>query len=232
MARRFPHAQSRSCDCHPTPERSPLDSARPQTPARSQSAFASSSMVTMRAGGGTDGEMRVCVRFLDGTGDQVGETIFRVVGQSRRVDGQPGNRSVHASPGNHRRATPRQEFLGGHVFGRTARRPWGFTRSPTWSSNPSRRMPLRPRFPCPGLRRRRRGTAAGGAAAGWMRDGLRPSMARVFESDSAAGRQGLRHRGRRLDADTRNGTPSRSARCRSPRATPWSLSGTRLTASV
>lgn len=30
----------------------------------------------------SDGEMRVCVRFLGATGDQVSETIFRVVGQS------------------------------------------------------------------------------------------------------------------------------------------------------
>src|SRR5512146_2144984 len=36
-----------------------------------------------------DGSMRLCVRFLDGTGDQIGETVFRVAGQSPGWTGSP-----------------------------------------------------------------------------------------------------------------------------------------------
>ncbi len=83
------------------------------------------------------GEMRLCVRFLDGTGDQVNETIFRVVGQSAGWTGNPETASVHASPGDHRGATERHELLGRHVFGRTARHGGGLRDHQPGDQNPA-----------------------------------------------------------------------------------------------
>ena len=47
-----------------------------------------------------DGSMRLCIRFLDGTGDQVSETVLRVVGQSA---GWTGN--LETALFTHRRET-------------------------------------------------------------------------------------------------------------------------------
>lgn len=66
-------------------------------------------------------EMRLCLRFLDGSGDQVGETAFKVVGTESRVDRGSRVIAVHSSPGNRLRATSSQEFPGGDDLGRTFR---------------------------------------------------------------------------------------------------------------
>ncbi len=137
------------------------------------------------------GEMRMCVRFLDGTGDQVNETIFRVVGQSAGWTGNPETALF----------TPRRETI---VVPPHATSFWVVMSSAgppatvgvyaitnlvikTQSANnapPTISLPWAFEAAGPGM-------AAGGAPAGWMRDGLRPSMARVFGSDSTPWIKGL-----------------------------------------
>lgn len=138
-----------------------------------------------------DGEMRVCVRFLGGTGDQVSETIFRVVGQSAGWTGNPETASF-----KHRRETivvpPRATSF--WVVMSSAGPPptvgvYAITNLVV-KTQPANAAPLTVALPWafdaadPGM-------TAGGAPAGWMRDGLRPSMATVFESDTAPRTKGF-----------------------------------------
>ncbi len=138
-----------------------------------------------------DGEMRVCVRFLDGTGDQVSETIFRVVGQTAGWTGNP-----ETAVFTHRRETivvPPRATRFWVVMSSAGPPPtvgvYAITNlviktQPANAAPPTVSLPWAFDTVAPG-------TAAGGAAAGWMRDGLRPSMATVFGSDSAARTQGF-----------------------------------------
>ena len=137
------------------------------------------------------GEMRVCVRFLDGSGDQVGEKVFRVVGQSPGWTGNP-----ETSAFTHRRETI--------VVPPNARSFWAVMSSAgppatlgvyaitdlvikSQSSNDAPpAVSLREAFAAAAVR-----PAAGSAPAGWMRDGLRPSMATVFETASPRHAKGL-----------------------------------------
>lgn len=130
------------------------------------------------------GEMRMCVRFLDETGDQVSETIFRVVGQSTGWTGNPETASF-----THRRETivvpPRATSF--WVVMSSAGPPatvgvYAITNlvirtKPANAALSTVSLPWAFATPAPGM-------APGAAPTGWMRDGLRPSMATVFESDT------------------------------------------------
>lgn len=136
-------------------------------------------------------EMRVCVRFLDRTGDQVSETVFRVVGQSPGWTGHPETATF----------THRQESI---VVPPDARSFWVVLSSAgppatlgvyaikdlvirSQSSNESpAAISLREAFAAVSAR-----ATTANAPAGWMRDGLRPSMARVFETASPDPTKGL-----------------------------------------
>ncbi|HEY5914072.1 MAG TPA: sensor histidine kinase [Verrucomicrobiae bacterium] len=137
-----------------------------------------------------DGSMRLCVRFLDATGDQISETVFRVAGQSAGWTGSPETapfrqreESIVVPP----RATSfwvvmssagPPATVGVYAISNlvvktqpsngalaTVSLPWPFATIP--------------------------GVAVGGTPAGWMRDGLRPSMATIFESASALHNRGF-----------------------------------------
>jgi signal transduction histidine kinase len=132
-------------------------------------------------------EMRLCIRFLDGNGDQVNETEFKVAGQS---EGWTGNLETTA-------LTRRRETI---VVPPRARSFWVALTSAgppatvgvyaltdlvikTASSNDDpATVSLARAF-----------AAAAGSPTGeivpaeWMRDGLRPSMARVFENRRTRG---------------------------------------------
>lgn len=130
------------------------------------------------------GEMRVCIRFLGDTGDQVSETVFRVVGQTAGWTGNPETAAF-----THRRETI--------VVPPRATRFWVVMSSagppPTVGiyaitnlvikTQPADNVPPSVSLPWE--------FDAGGAPVGWMRDGLRPSMAKVFERDSLPGAEGL-----------------------------------------
>ncbi len=138
-----------------------------------------------------DGEMRVCVRFLGATGDQVSETVFRVVGQSAGWTANP-----KTAPFTHRRETivvpPRATSF--WVVMSSAGPPptvgiYAITNLviktlPANAASPTVSLPWGFDATTPGI-------AAGGAPPGWMRDGLRPSMATVLESDSGLRIKGL-----------------------------------------
>lgn len=130
-------------------------------------------------------EMRLCLRFLDRSGDQVGETTFRVSGQT---EGWTGDLQTAAF--SHRRETV--------VVPPDARSFWVVMTSAgppaavgvfaitdlvirTASSDGA----------APALSLTRALDAAGGGPAGWMRDGLHPSMARTFERNSTRRTAGL-----------------------------------------
>jgi signal transduction histidine kinase len=138
-----------------------------------------------------DGSMRLCVRFLDATGDQVGETIFSVVGQSAGWTGSPETAVF----------TPRRESI---VAPPRASAFWVVMSSAgppatvgvyaitnlvikTQLTNdvpPTISLPWAFGAAAPGI-------AAGDSPAGWMRDGLRPSMATVFESSTTPRTKGF-----------------------------------------
>jgi signal transduction histidine kinase len=138
-----------------------------------------------------DGSMRLCVRFLDGTGDQISETVFRVVGQSAGWTGSP-----ETAPFMNRRETivvpPRAvsfwvvmssagppATMGVYAISNLVIRTQSSNDAPATVSLPWA-------FAVAAAR-----TAAGGAPPGWMRDGLRPSMATVFESGSEPRNKGF-----------------------------------------
>lgn len=124
-------------------------------------------------------EMRLCLRFLDARGDQVSETSFTVVGQSA---GWTGN--LDSSAFLHRResvSVPPQ-----------ARSVWVVMTSAgpaaTVGVYAISDLTIRSEFadgspPLISLAAAfdAAGAAGGDAPANWMRDGLRPSMARLFE---------------------------------------------------
>jgi signal transduction histidine kinase len=138
-----------------------------------------------------DGSMHLGVRFLDGTGDQVSKTVFTIVGQSAGWTGDPETAEF-----KHRRETivvpPRATSF--WVVMDSAGPPatvgvYAITNL-VIKSQPANDAPLTVALPWafdavdPGM-------AAGGTPAGWMRDGLRPSMASVFESRSTARPKGF-----------------------------------------
>jgi two-component sensor histidine kinase len=137
-----------------------------------------------------DGSMRLCIRFLDDTGDQVGETVFKVVGQT---EGWTGN--LETSP-----FTPRRESI---VVPPRARSYWVVMSSAGPPATvgvyaianlviKAQRSEGAPAIvSLPWAFEATNNVAAGGAPAGWMRDGLRPSMAIVFDSSSAPGKTGF-----------------------------------------
>jgi signal transduction histidine kinase len=128
------------------------------------------------------GEMRVCIRFLDGTGDQVNETIFRVVGQSAGWSGNPATalfthrqESIVVPP----RATSFWVVMSSAgppaTVGVYAITNLVIKTQPANDAPPTVSLPWAFDAATPAM-------AAVEAPAGWMRDGLRPSMATVFES--------------------------------------------------
>lgn len=133
------------------------------------------------------GEMRVCVRFLDGSGDQISETIFRVNGQSGGWTGDPETALFV-----HRReevvVPPRATSF--WVVMSSAGPPatvgvYAITNL-VIKTQPANNAPPMVSLPW-AFAAAATGIAADGAPAGWMRDGLRPSMATVF--GNAAGTQ-------------------------------------------
>ncbi len=137
-----------------------------------------------------EADMRLYLRFLDDNGDQVGETKLSVVGQS---EGWTGDLQTAAF--THRRETI--------IVPPNAKRFWAVMTSAgppaalgvyaitdlvikSQSSNDAPpAISLGEAFAAEGS------TAAKSAPAGWMRDGLRPSMATVFEIASPRRRKGL-----------------------------------------
>lgn len=123
-------------------------------------------------------DMRLYLRFLDGNGDQVGEAKFSVAGQSAGWTGDPPTATF----------TRRRETI---VVPPDARSFWvvmtsagppaalgtyAITDLVIKSESASQvAVSLNEAFATAGP------LAAGGAPAGWMRDGLRPSMAKLFE---------------------------------------------------
>jgi signal transduction histidine kinase len=135
-------------------------------------------------------EMRLCLRFLDGGGDQISETQFKVVGQS---PGWAGN--LEASTFLRRRETV--------IAPPQAKSCWVVMTS----AGPAATVGV---YAISGLEIRSQSSGAGpplvslsaafkavagtpgsDAPADWMRDGLRPSMARVFERASSKPTRGL-----------------------------------------
>lgn len=126
-------------------------------------------------------EMRLCVRFLDGNGDQVGEPVFRIVGQSEGWTGAPETAAYR-----HRRETI--------VAPPRARRYWVVISSAgppatlgayaitnlVVYQHPSNNIPPVMALPWAFDPAATSGFPSG-VPVGWMRDGLRPSMARVIE---------------------------------------------------
>ncbi len=147
-----------------------------------------------------DGSMRLCVRFLDGTGDQISETVFRVAGQSAGWTGSPDT-----APFLQRRETilvpPRAVSF--WVVMSSAGPPATVgvyaISNLVVKTQPSNGAPATVCLPWP-FAAADAPTAAGGAPPGWMRDGLRPSMATIFESGSA-----LRNKGFAIVDDDLNG---------------------------
>ncbi len=135
-----------------------------------------------------EGSMRLCIRFLDETGDQVGETVFKVAGQT---SGWTGNLETAAF-------MSRRETL---VVPPNARSYWVVMSSAgppatvgvycirklVIKSQPSNSAP--PTVSLPWAFDSTTNQSAGGVPAGWMRDGLRPSMASIFGTGLAPGNQ-------------------------------------------
>lgn len=127
-------------------------------------------------------EMRLCIRFLDGNGDQVSESEFKVVGQS---EGWTGNLETTAFT-QRRETTVVPPRASSFWVALTSAGPpatvgvYALTDLVinTASSNDApATVSLARAFEAVA------GSTTGGAVpAEWMRDGLRPSMARVFES--------------------------------------------------
>lgn len=137
------------------------------------------------------GEMRLCVRFLDGTGDQVNETIFRVVGQSVGWTGNPKTalfahrrETIVVPPGATSCWVVMSSAGPPATVGVYAITKLVIRTQPADGASPKVSLPWAFDAGAPGI-------AAGGAPAGWMRDGLRPSMATVFESDTALRTRGF-----------------------------------------
>ncbi len=134
--------------------------------------------------------MRICLRFLDGNGDQVGETEFPVVGQSR---GWTGN--LETAEFIHRQETV--------LVPAQARSCWVTMTSAgpaatvgiyaisdlTLRSQSSADAP--PLISLSAAFESAVGDSAGGSPSDWMRDGLRPSMARVFVRPAPRPTRGL-----------------------------------------
>lgn len=137
------------------------------------------------------GEMRVCVRFLDARGDQISETIFRVNGQSAGWTGDPETALF-----THRRENvvvpPRATSfwvvmssagppatVGVYAITNLVIKTQSVSNVP-----PTVSLPWAFAAAAPGI-------AADGAPAGWMRDGLRPSMATVFGNDAGTCAKGF-----------------------------------------
>lgn len=135
-------------------------------------------------------DMRLYLRFLDDRGDQVGEARFTVSGQSEGWTGDPRTAAF-----THRRETTvvppnatsywvvltsagPPAALGTYAIADLVIR----SASPDATADA---VSLRAAFAEAG------GQAGGSAPVGWMRDGLRPSMAKVFETTSPRPRQGL-----------------------------------------
>lgn len=139
----------------------------------------------------TVGDMRICIRFLGETGDQVSESVFRVVGQSPGWTGSP-----ETAVFKHRRETivvpPRATrfwvvmssagppaTVGVYAIANLVIRNQPANGAPPaialpWAFDPAAAE-----------------TPAAGTPAGWMRDGLRPSMADVFARGSPARTNGF-----------------------------------------
>ncbi len=133
-----------------------------------------------------DASMRLCVRFLDASGDQVGETVFKVVGQS---PGWMGNPQTSAFAQRRETIVVPPRATGFWVVMSSAGPPatigvYAITNL-VIKSEPANGAPPKVILPWAF-----NGTAAtnspDGSPAGWMRDGLRPSMATVFPNRSAA----------------------------------------------
>jgi signal transduction histidine kinase len=135
-------------------------------------------------------EMRFYLRFLDRSGDQVGETKFTVAGQS---EGWTGDLQTAAF--THRRETivvpPNATSF--WVAMTSAGPPaalgvYAITDLAIKSHSSNNVLPavsLEEAFALADS------ASANGAPSGWMRDGLRPSMAKVFETSSPRRRKGL-----------------------------------------
>lgn len=134
--------------------------------------------------------MRLCVRFLDSTGDQVGENVFKVVGQS---PGWSGNLATALFAQRHETIVVPPRAKSFWVVMSSAGPPatvgvYAITNlvikcQPANGVAPSICLPWA--FEAGG------GAAADGTSPGWMRDGLRPSMAIVFSNGLAPQAKGF-----------------------------------------
>jgi len=138
-----------------------------------------------------EADMRLYLRFLDSGGDQVGETIFKVAGQT---EGWTGD--LRTAAFKHRRETilvpPKARSFWVAVTSAGPPDALGvyaitdLVIKSSSSNNASRALSMREAFDSAAD-----STTGGSAPEGWMRDGLRPSMARVFETASARRTKGL-----------------------------------------
>ena len=138
-----------------------------------------------------DGSMRLCIRFLDATGDQVGETVFKVVGQS---PGWTGNLETAAFLQRWETIVVPPRATSYWVVMSSAGPPatvgvYAITNlviknQPANDSLSTVSLPW-------AFDRLASNSVAGAAPTGWMRDGLRPSMATIFESASTPRKMGF-----------------------------------------
>ncbi len=137
------------------------------------------------------GSMRLCVRFLDGAGDQVSETVFRAAGQS---DGWTGHLETALFINRRESIVVPLRAVSFWVVMSSAGPPATVgiyaISNLVVRTQPTNGAPANVCLPWafaanPDV------TATGGAPPGWMRDGLRPSMATVFESGSALHNKGF-----------------------------------------
>jgi signal transduction histidine kinase len=137
------------------------------------------------------GEMRLCVRFLGQSGDQVNETILRVTGQSAGWTGNPQTalftrrrETIVVPPGATSFWVVMSSAGPPATVGVYAVTNLVITTQPANGAPPVVSLPWAFDAAAPGM-------AAGGAPPGWMQDGLRPSMATVFESGLAPRSRGF-----------------------------------------
>ena len=135
-------------------------------------------------------EMRLCLRFLDGNGDQVGETAFKVVGQSSGWTGDLESsqfirrRETVSVPSQARSFRVAMTSAGpAATVGVYAISDLTITSRSATDAPPL--VSLSKAFDAAA------GTPGGDAPADWMRDGLRRSMAEVFERASAPPTRGF-----------------------------------------
>jgi hypothetical protein len=174
--------------------------------------------------------MRLCLRFLDSSGEQVSETEFRVEGQS---EGWTGN--FETAEFVRRRETvpvpPRAKSLWVVMSSAGPAATVGVYAISNLTIRSQSAADAPPLISLSKAFNAAAGTSGGDAPADWIRDGLRPSMARVFERASPPQTRGFAI----VDDDVNGHAEWHMIKSRAVAVNPGdrcSLNGMRLTASV